>query len=53
MYYCNGCRKHFAMPEIFTERHGFSEPPFEHFAVCPFCKDTRFGNDERRRRYAK
>ncbi|MEE1026527.1 MAG: hypothetical protein U0L55_05945 [Acutalibacteraceae bacterium] len=53
MYYCNGCRRHFSSPEIYIERQGFSEPPFERIAVCPNCKDTNFNCDERRKRYAK
>ncbi|MBO5232425.1 MAG: hypothetical protein J6B88_07365 [Clostridia bacterium] len=53
MYYCDGCKHHFATPEIFVERHGFTEPPYEKIAICPFCRDTNFRSEERRRRYAK
>ena len=29
--------------EVFVERHGFSEPPYEQFLVCPFCRSTNIG----------
>ena len=33
--------------EIYTERHGFTEPPYEKIAVSPCCGDTSFeGIDE-------
>lgn len=39
---CNDCGNTCYRDElkIFIERHGLSEPPYEHFAVCPFCGGT-------------
>lgn len=30
---------------VFVERHGFSEPPFEQFRVCPSCKSTSLDDE--------
>lgn len=46
---CKNCGGEFYEDEfkIYTERHGFSEGPFEEFPVCPYCNDTSFeGVDE-------
>lgn len=39
---CNDCNETCYRDElnIFTERHGLAEPPYEYFAVCPFCGST-------------
>ena len=36
---CRNCERTCYTDElkVFTERHGFSEGPFEEFLVCPFC----------------
>ena len=31
---------------VFTERHGFSEGPYEQFLVCPFCRSTSLDDVE-------
>ena len=38
MYFCINCNGEFEKPKKEIERHGFSEPPYEEFSVCPFCK---------------
>ena len=46
---CNDCGETFYEDEfkVYTERQGFSEPPYEQFAVCPCCNSTNFeGVDE-------
>lgn len=42
MYYCQNCRSEFETPDIITETHGLSSPPFEKTCVCPFCNSTDF-----------
>ena len=39
--------------DFYLETHGFAEPPYEKFYICPACRSSNFGEDERRRRYAK
>ena len=46
---CENCGGEFYEDEfkIYTERHGFSEGPFEKIPVCPHCNSTNFeGVDE-------
>lgn len=31
---------------VFSEHHGFTEPPYEEFRVCPKCQDTRLDDVE-------
>ena len=48
-FICLNCGGEFDRDEvkIFTERHGFSEGPFEKIPVCPHCNSTNFeGVDE-------
>lgn len=42
MYKCKECLKVFDYPDTVIERHGFKEPPYETFSVCPFCKTTGY-----------
>ena len=42
MYYCKSCDNTFSSPEIITETHGLSSPPYERFAVCPYCSSSNF-----------
>ena len=42
MYYCPDCGNEFETPEKYEEKHGFTEPPYEMFLVCPNCKSTSF-----------
>lgn len=36
---CEDCGRTFSEDEadVYTETHGFSEGPYEHFLVCPAC----------------
>lgn len=52
MYYCKECNSLFLNAAIYTECHGLESGPFEKFLVCPRCKSTSFGEDERSKRYA-
>lgn len=40
MLVCYDCGNVFEKPAVITETHGFQEPPFEDFLVCPVCKGT-------------
>lgn len=42
MYYCPECGYEFESPKKVVEKHGFEEPPFEIYLVCPKCKSTSF-----------
>lgn len=42
MYYCRDCGFEFEAPEIITETHGLSAPPYERDLCCPRCKGRRF-----------
>ena len=41
---CENCGGEFYEDEfkIYTERHGFSEGPYESLPVCPYCNSTNF-----------
>ena len=36
-FICCECEMIFDEPKIWTEKHGLSTPPYEHFAGCPSC----------------
>lgn len=38
MIVCSDCGSEFEKPEIYTEAHSLSAPPFEERCCCPFCK---------------
>lgn len=42
MYYCPDCGIEFSKPEKYYEKHGFTEPPYETYLVCPHCESTAF-----------
>lgn len=42
MYHCKECGKKFERPKIVKETHNLNGPPFEKFALCPFCNSTNF-----------
>lgn len=42
MFKCLNCKAVFEEPKHLTERHGFSNPPFEDWYVCPKCKETGY-----------
>lgn len=37
-YECHNCGRRFEEPDIITETHGLESPPYEKFAVCPYCR---------------
>lgn len=39
MYCCIQCGCLFEEPQVITENHGFSVPPYETFYGCPICGD--------------
>ena len=43
---CNDCERDFDEPDFYRERHGLSEPPYESFAVCPYCGSDDISFDE-------
>ena len=42
MFKCNFCKREFDDYEPHYESHGFSDGPFEKFALCPYCHSTNF-----------
>lgn len=42
MYYCPDCGSEFEKPKQINEKHGFTEPPYEVFLVCPHCNSNSF-----------
>ncbi len=44
MYKCEDCGREFDEPDIITETHGLSSPPFEKVAVCPYCNSTDYSD---------
>ena len=38
MKQCLNCGSRFDHPKIYIETHNLSCPPYEEFAVCPFCE---------------
>lgn len=36
-YKCRECHEEFDEPYVFYEHHGFQQPPYEEWAVCPRC----------------
>jgi hypothetical protein len=37
MYICLDCEKIFDFPELWTEKHGLDNPPYEEWWGCPYC----------------
>lgn len=42
MYKCEYCGGEFEEPEIYYEKHGLSQGPYEKWAVCPYCGETDY-----------
>lgn len=34
---CRECQEQFDAPYVYYETHGFHEPPYEEWQVCPYC----------------
>ena len=43
-YYCPDCGNTFNEPHSFTEMHGFTYGPGEHWDVCPYCGESGWGD---------
>ena len=43
---CKECGADFEHPEVYNERHGFIDGPYEKFYFCPECgsEDLRYEN---------
>lgn len=41
MYHCQDCKQKFEKPLVEEERHSLTNPPFERYAVCPYCFSER------------
>lgn len=42
VFRCNVCNRYFETPDAIEETHGFSNPPYEKFDVCPNCRRDDF-----------
>lgn len=41
-YRCRCCHQEFDDPYVYFEKHGFYQPPYEKWVVCPYCLETDF-----------
>lgn len=46
MYKCRCCLRTFDEPYIYYEHHGFYQPPYEEWSVCPYCGESDWDDED-------